>query len=226
MNSPTPASFPNLLLILLVALLATAASGETVAGTVAVEVVAETGAWPTDEPIEPSILAVKVRIENHGEKALKLRYRDLALIGFSGDRYSALPIHDLLLAGVKPGDKAKNKVSVAVPKFAQISFRIAPAYSEIFPNSEAYPSHFGETRDNTENRHSQWTSERKPTLGMFARLLPEGVLGAGGYVSGFLYFQRVDGWERGLRFELAVVAADADEVAAMVNVPVTAAENR
>jgi hypothetical protein len=230
MNSlPTTANSFRLLTFLLatflIALTASAASADE-AETVAVDVVAESGAWPTDEPIEQGLLPIKVRIDNHTDRPLKLRYEDLALVGFSGDRYFALPIHNVLLAGTESGKKAKDKISVEVPKFAQVSFRIAPSYSEIFPNSEAFPSHFDQNRTYTEYHRSQWDPELKPTLEMFSRLLPEGVLGAGGYVSGFLYFQEVEGWERGLRLEMAVVRGDQETASATVNVPVTPAEER
>jgi hypothetical protein len=222
MKSLLQVSSPTLFLMLpLLALPATASADE--AATVTVDVVAESGAWPADEPIDQGLLPIRVRIDNHTERALKLRYEDLALIGFSGDRYSALPIHNVLLAGTQPGKKAKDKITVKVPKFAQVSFRIAPSYAEIFPNSEAFPSHFDQNREYTEYHRSRWDPALKPTVEMFSRLLPEGVLGAGGFVSGFLYFKEVDGWERGLRFELAVVPADSDEATATVNVPVTAA---
>ncbi len=201
------------------------ASAEGEAPAKEVRIVAEAGAWPGDKPIEDDVTPLKVRIENRSGRPLKVRFRDFVLVGSSGRSYAALPLHNVLLTGQHPDRGKRPLIAVEIPRFGHLDFRIAPGYREIFPGSESFPSHFGEDREYTEYHTRHWHADRKPTVAMFEHLLPEGVLGAGGFIDGFLYFQTVDPWERGLRLETALADADSDEVFGDLAVAVTDASD-
>ncbi len=200
---------------LCIAALATAESEVAAASAAVAEgirVEAEIGAWPVDDPLEDGITPVKVRIENRSGRSLKLRFRELTLVGSPDERrYAALPLHDVLLG--------RSGVRVEEPESPRVSFRIAPGYREIFPGSVAFPGHFAEERDYGRYHREHWDPARKPTLQMFERLLPEGVLGAGGLIAGFLYFQEVDPWDPELRLEVSLVDADSSETFGTVVLP-------
>jgi hypothetical protein len=172
-----------------------------------VTVSVETDAWPLDEPLDPGVQPFRLEIRNRSGRSLQLRYDQVTLVGASGDRYAVVPLYDVLLAGTE-SEYGKPLVKIEKPKFGQISFRIAPGYSEIFPNSETFPSHFGDDREYTRFYERQFDPALKPTVQMFERLLPEGVIDDGGLASGFLYFADVDPWEPGLTLELRLVDAE------------------
>ncbi len=209
MRNDEPAVFALALVLSLVGAMGTSATGQ--APVTEVHIVATAGAWPSDEVIENDVTPIKVRIENRSGRPLKVRFRDFTLIGSSGQGYAALPLHNVLLTGRHP-DRKRSLVAVEVPRFGHLDFRIAPGYREIFPGSEAFPGHFGEDREYTEYHSRHWRADRKPTVAMFEHLLPEGVLGAGGFIDGFLYFQQVDPWDRNLRLETVLADADSGEV--------------
>ncbi len=199
---------------LCVVAVAAAESKPPAAGAAAegVRVEAETGAWPVDDPLEAGVTPIRVRIENDSGRSLKLRFRELTLVGSPDERrYAALPLHDVLLG--------RSAVTVEEPKSPRVSFRIAPGYREVFPGSVAFPGHFAEDRDYDRYHREHWDPARKPTLQMFERLLPEGVLGAGGLIAGFLYFQQVDPWDPELRLGVALVGADSGETFGTVVLP-------
>jgi len=172
-----------------------------------VTVSVDADAWPLDEPLDPGVEPFRLEIRNRSGRSLQLRYDQVALVGASGDRYAVVPLHDVLLAGTE-SEYGEPLVKIDKPKFGQISFRIAPGYSEIFPNSETFPSHFDDDREYARFHERQFDPALEPTVQMFERLLPEGVIDDGGLASGFLYFADVDPWEPGLTLELRLVDAE------------------
>ena len=161
---------------------------------------------------------IRVRIENDGDRALRIRYQELALVWSSGERYSALPPvrieseSQILrpVAGYSP---------IAAPAFHHTGFHLAPHLSTIYPSLTV--GHHGFLGDPFYYGHysSYWDGRAGPSAPMVENGLPEGVLDPGGALSGFLYYERVpaDAHEVTLRAEL--VAAGSGQRFGEVSIP-------
>src|SRR5690606_4767152 len=56
-----------------------------------VRVIAQTEDWPGPSPIQQEITPVRVVIDNGSDRPVRLRYRDLRLVGAGGVTLAALP---------------------------------------------------------------------------------------------------------------------------------------
>jgi len=145
-----------------------------------IEVVAVAGAWRSypaelDELVTPLL----VTITNSGPRSLELRYEHFALVTPAGVRFAALP--PLVVTGV-----AYAPVELVYPP---MGFGLAPYLSPWYPGVSVWGGSFPFRADYYGNCYTACEHYPLPTGDMLQQALPEGVLGPGGRITGFLYFE-------------------------------------
>lgn len=171
-------------------------------------------AWKGDPFNLPDVLTpLHVSIENGGPVPLRLAYRDFAIVGESGMRYSALsPLQidsQLPTGSIERPDGRYTTVAYQArarvpPRFHGRRFYVAPHYGYYYPGYPLWGSPFP---------YSSWGMtayswpQTLPTEDMIAEALPEGVLEPGGHVDGFVYFQGVTRREQRVRFDFKMYDA-------------------
>jgi len=147
---------------------------------------------------------VRVTLENHSGKTLRVSYRDFSLAGGSGFNYAAIP--PMKARGTLNASKTTSAPPPRLVGWEHRGFMVAPHYSYLYPGIEAWAGPFAYDPLYYDNFYSRWP-ERLPTQDMLSEALPEGTLQDGGSVSGFVYFQSVTGRESAVRFKMDLVDA-------------------
>ena len=158
---------------------------------------------------------VRVTLENHSGKTLRVSYRDFTVAGGSGFNYAAIPP---MKARGTLGAREAPSPSVRLAGWEHRGFYVAPHYSYLYPGLEPWPGMFGYDPLYYDNFYSRWP-ERLPTQDMLSEALPEGVVQDGGSVSGFVYFQSVTGRESAVQFKMDLVDASDGQSFGVLAIP-------
>jgi hypothetical protein len=164
------------------------------AATDGVTVTATGDSWKGDPPGLGSLFTpVRITIENHSGRALRVTYRDFSLSGASGFQYPAIrPI--------------RARGTLSAPEATSSAAR--PTYADVYPAVEDWPGPVVYPPYEYHGFDGSWP-EHLPTQDMLSRALPEGLLQDGGKVSGFVYFRSVT--ERESAVELGMTLAEATD---------------
>ena len=180
-----------------------------------VRLVVNGNAWrgyPVD--LEDVISPVQISVENHSGKPLSLRYRDFSLVNEQDDfKSTALPPFKM------DGSVASHYAPIVAPGFGFGGFWIAPYYYPVFgPDLDIWPGDFPYDPDYYQLYFGYWPSSL-PTRSMLEQAIPEGVLGDGGHLSGFLYFPRVKKNVQAVSFQFQLQDAKTKQDIGKVEVP-------
>lgn len=183
-------------------------------GGIAVSATAD--AWPGDASVPRHVAVVRVAVRNDGDRPLRLYLEDMRLLDDRGDVHAPLPLYDIDDA-VDGSGQVLRPAHDPFPDFHHERFLVAGAYRPFYP---ALPVHrpprgsasSDELRDHDHGeRYDEWRlMPPLPTPRMVDLAIPEGVVDSGGYVSGFVFFERVDD-SVGATFVLDLVDADSGE---------------
>jgi hypothetical protein len=175
---------------------------ETAAAGVAVRVTGDS--WKGDPPgLAILFTPVRVIIENHSGKTLRVSHRDFSLSGSSGFHYAA-----------KAPIKAQGTLSG--PGVTSSASRPHSAY--VYPPVDAWPGGVVYSPFVYDGFDANWP-EQLPTQDMLSQALPEGVLENGGEVAGFVYFPSVTGRESAVEFEMTLEEASSGQTFGRVAIP-------
>jgi hypothetical protein len=156
-----------------------------------VSVTVETNAWQGSRVVTNAVEPIRVTITNQGSSPIRLRYSDFALVDADGRRYAALPPYQVEGTLLNPV-LADGYAVIVMPGFRFRGFYVAPYYSRIYPNIPVHPRRYYLYDPFYYNYYyADLRSTIRPTMEMLNFALPEGIIDAGGSVSGFLYFQQV-----------------------------------
>jgi hypothetical protein len=147
---------------------------------------------------------VRVTIQNHSGKPLRVSYGDISLAGASGFHYAAIP--PIQASGVLSAREAPASPALRQAGWENDGFD--DPWPEPFSDGPLYDDTF----------YSNWP-ERLPTEDMLSEALPEGVVQDGGSVSGFVYFQSVTGREPGVQFEMILADASDGQTFGRIAIP-------
>lgn len=184
-----------------------------------VEVVAQANAWPGDPEVATQVTPIRVKLDNGGDEAVRVRYQEFALVAEDGTRYAALP--PFRIDGeVTERVTVHDADPVFDPRFVHddyfISDTVGPTW---YPNYAVYAGPFDRDVYYYDHYHEYWLDRDLPTPAMLANVIPEGVVGAGGSVEGYLYFEKVDNDHDKVRFRADLVSADDNDVFGEVSIP-------
>jgi len=174
--------------------------------------VVQSRAWPGESRVLEHVIVLRVRVTNGNAQPIRVRYEDLRLIGKDDRRYAALPP---VAADAQAGSYGRN--------FTYSGFEIAPHQASAYPGVDVYDGPFDFDPKYYDKYQNAWGPEWLPTNEMKSWALPEGVLSSGGYVEGFVYFERVDkkkGSKGVVRFDSEFAqASDPQQTVARISIP-------
>ena len=174
-----------------------------------VTITATGDSWKGDPPGLGSLFTpVRVAIENHSGRALRVTYRDFSLSGASGFQYPAIrPI--------------RARGTLSAPGATSAAAR--PAYAEVYPAAEDWPGTLVYAPYEYHGFDASWP-EHLPTQDMLSRALPEGLLQDGGKVSGFVYFRSVTQRESAVKLEMTLAEATDGQAFGHIAIPFQTAQ--
>lgn len=177
-----------------------------------ITVVAVAAEWPGEAYITDAVTPLRVTVSNDGNDSVHIRYSDFKLMGDSGVAYRALP--PLAISGTVPTDLPP--AAALDPGFEAQGFVIAAPYAHYYPGVSVYDGPFDHRPHYYDTYYGYWDVEaRLPTPEMIASALPEGVVEPGGFVTGWLYFQKVDDDESRVSFQANLQESGGAPVAEM-----------
>ncbi len=150
-----------------------------------VRVVIDTDAWRRAPPDLGPILPIRISFVNGSGHALRLRYDEFALVRRDGKRLTALPplsVHDT--------EGESTVVTTYDPTFAwRGAFYVASPYEPYYKReASAWQGPFNVDPYYYRTHYAEWPAHL-PSTDMVQEGLPEGVLGQGATLTGFLYFR-------------------------------------
>ncbi len=155
-------------------------------------VVADVADWPGDAYITQAVTPLRVTVTNRGQQPVRVRLEDFALVGNSGRIYRALP--PLSITGTVDVVDGRRLMS---PGFEYDHFLVSRRYSTMYPNVGVYDGPYDRDFESFDYYDGYWDVEQRlPTPEMITAALPEGVIEPGGFVTGWLYFQKLGDEER------------------------------
>jgi len=175
-----------------------------------VQLVARADAWQGMPPHLDSVLTpMLVTVTNDSAHAIRIDYQRLALVAPDGQRFAAIPPHDVSgsvtvsLGELGYGPGYAPPYGYGDPYAPGPSFWDPPYWRHPYW-SAPYP-HWSTTRP-------VWGEVRLPTVDMLRQALPDGVLEPGAMVTGFVYFQPLRGDFERLELRAAFPSAAGGEV--------------
>ena len=160
---------------------------------------------------------VRVTLENHSGKTLRVSYRDFSLAGGSGFNYAAIP--PIKARGtLSSAREAPSSPTLQLAGWEHRGFQVAPHYSYLYPGLSPWTGPFAYDPFYYDNFYARWP-EKLPTQDMLSEALPEGVVQDGGSVSGFVYFQSVTNRESAVQFDMNLVDASDGQTFGVLAIP-------
>jgi hypothetical protein len=185
------------------------APGAAVSTVDGVRCSADVEAWEGRPGELPSFVTpVKVRISNSSGSPIRLLYEDFIMVGKSGQKYRPVPV-----LPIEP-DASSTRLE---PIYASTKFFVAARYHDVYQTLDAWPEPLARDESFYERQYRLWGHERPP-LEVVRMGLPEGVLGDGGVVSGFLFFENPRHEDR-VTFEAEFDKGDGEGTVAEVKIP-------
>lgn len=160
--------------------------------------------WNGSPPdLRQGLTPIEVKIENHSDRPIRIRYNEFSLVTQTGYALALLPPYDIRSAPLARQHS---------PGFIHRGFALAPYYPELFyPGVPLWPhpwlldeSFYGEN-------YTRWP-QALPTRDLIERALPEGVIQPNGLISGFVYFPALRSGHYMVSFTVQVVEANGTEL--------------
>ena len=166
--------------------------------------------WRGDpKDLADHLTPVKVRVVNRSGHPVQILYERFSLVGAGGHTYRPLPVVPL----EHDGSGAR-----LLPFFASANFFVGPRYRDVYPSLDAWPEPLPRDDAFYQRQYRRW-GQMHPTPQMMRSALPEGVLGDGGEMSGYLYFENATRHEDRVKFKVELDEGHGGEVVASVDVP-------
>jgi len=169
-------------------------------------------AWTGFPEIVEKVTPMKVEIFNDHGGPIRILYNNFSMVSETGRRYSALPPYEI------EGSIARYEFVNPTHGLERRELSVSPHQRLYYPElpggmgwgygDPCYYSCYGRI----------WRELELPTEKMVNKALPEGELGDGGTVSGFLYMERVESAER-VEFRADLVDADDGYIFGTVSLP-------
>jgi hypothetical protein len=174
-----------------------------------VRVIARSEAWSGFPPNLDKVTPILVTIENEGRTPIRIRYNEFALVvPATGASYAAIPPFNVRGTEVEP-----------ITALGYSAFWVAPYYAPYYPGLRPYYGSFPFDQYYYNTYYPTWIDIQLPTGDMIQKALPEGVLDAGGRVTGYLYFQNVKKGVGMVEFTYELVNAANGERIGVVRIP-------
>lgn len=191
-----------------------------------IEVVVQSGAWPGSEVVVQEVVPLKVTIENTGDSPVRIEYQEFALITPEGERFAALPPFRVQEeAARRPPRPMHPPVGFFHHGFHHHGFSVAGHLHYFYPSIRPFRHSFAYDPFYYDRYYSHWLRNEITMEQIQAHAIPAGVLGPGGRISGFFYFEEVNPDEvNHVNFHGDIINARTDKVLGTMNIPFLVSE--
>ncbi len=190
-----------------------------IGGCDGVELIADPDAWMGTPEVVDEITPLRVTIKNRHGSAIRVLYSHFALIAPDGKRFSALPPFEI-----------KGSVEVAVPPmvsgtpgFSSHNFFVSPHHHAYVPGIPMAGDPFPYDPFYYDRYYGAWEEIELPTDYMKSAALPEGDIRDQGDITGFVYFEKVEGVEK-VELHMDLMEADDGTIFGRIRIPFNVVE--
>lgn len=140
--------------------------------------------WRPDE-LDEFVTPVLLEVENNGDVPIRIRLRDIRLVGDRGTRLAALPPYRV---------RGRATRTVKTHEYAYDEFSVAPHLHDHYPMYPRSRYHYYHDYYYYRTYYPVYRtySIELPTQEMLSRASTEGTVAPGGKAMGFVYFERVN----------------------------------
>lgn len=181
-----------------------------------IRLTAHADGWEGWRAIQRRVTPLRVTLHNDSERAIVLRYDAFAVRGHL-DTYAVVPPYRME-GDVDTYVATADFDPVGPPGLAGHGFSIAPPYAGVYPSATVADGYAWDAAYYG-GYDGFWTDVELPTEQMLERVLPEGIVGPGGYVDGVLFFEHVPREETGLILFAELESTGADAPVARFEIP-------
>jgi hypothetical protein len=181
-----------------------------------VRLTARTEAWqwePAD--LKTKVTPILLDLQNDGATPVAVRFNHIFLTDADGHRFSAMPPYDVN-GTVTEAQRIDN------PFYGFDRFTVAPYLTRWYPRLRRYEGAFAYDAAYYSPYLTQYQRVKLPTIDMVQRALPEGVLGPGGHVTGFVYFEPLHRDARTVTVNVEMLDANSNAVVGTARIPFVA----
>ena len=187
------------------------------------------------------VTALKVRIENHSNRPIRLVYQDFKLESPEGETFAALPPSEItntqfvgdfrMPSGVHYAEASWQgrrhhdvdrgghvRISIA-PDFDWDDFYYAPYWGYGYAGIGPWPYPWVPDSGYYFTYYPYMRAIHLPTQSMLSKGIPEGVVAPKGYVQGFIYFKKVDPRLADVQFIATLQDANTGQTFGTVQIP-------
>jgi hypothetical protein len=175
--------------------------------------------WPGNVPISTEVTPLKVRVNNNSGERVAVRYSEIKLVAPDGRMFSALPPASITQNVNVPQPRLAPGYVPITPGFAGAGFGVDPLYSPLYPGMPVVADGLFYDPLYYRSFGNYWRTVGLPTPQMLSLALPEGVIGPGGYVEGYLYFQEVPSEVPRVSFRMDVLNAGQGAEMGTIEIP-------
>ena len=192
--------------------------GIAVAESLNVSIQIEPQAWNGVVSVCEKITPIKITIKNKSGYLLRVRYNEFLLKGENNKIYSAYPPFEI------NGTMDDPEITLPYPfpirsNVTSNKFAVASYCSRMYPSMPEYRDLKGLDSVYYCKHYAAWARILLPTEKMLQEVLPDGVLGDGGDVSGFLYFEKLVNRKQEICFCFELVDAVSGRQFGVLKVP-------
>lgn len=174
--------------------------------------------WDGPADIREELTPMKVRINNNSGKPLLVAYNRFSLVADDGKVFRALPLYRL--EGSDGSDLTlRDPFVMREPRFAQSGFLVAPFYAPIYSKMKPFGGSIAVDRKYYQLYETYYGGKPLPTTEMQRNALPEGVLGHGGYLEGYLFFEEVPSSTHRVTFKYSLIDPSGSSSLGEIRIP-------
>ncbi len=176
-------------------------NGVSIGGVSGLSILVEAGVWAGSPQVVQRITPVKVTIYNNSGKLLGIQYSNFCIRGIgSNSFYAAMPPYEIRGTAENPSIVLPYPFPIKSEIEYNQKFQIVHYCARMYPDLPACEMNLELDLDYYTRYYSRYARIRLPEVEMLSKLIPEGVLGNEGYISGYLYFEKIASTEKQMEF--------------------------
>lgn len=194
--------------------------GVSIGGISGLSILVEAGVWVGNPQVEQRITPVKITIYNKSGKLLGIQYSNFCIRGKgSNSFYAAMPPYEIRGTVKNPSIVLPYPFPVKSEIEYNQKFQVVHYCARMYPGIPACEMNLLLDLDYYTRYYSRYARIRLPEVEMLSKLIPEGVLGNEGYVSGYLYFEKIASKEKQMEFCVDLFDAQKSILIGSVRIP-------
>ncbi|MCF8061909.1 MAG: hypothetical protein K9M82_05285 [Deltaproteobacteria bacterium] len=190
-----------------------------IGGCEGIQLIADPDAWKGTPEIIDHVTPIKITVKNNHGSAIRVLYRQFALIAPDGKRFSALPPFEIKGIVEVPSPPTLS----GPPAFRSHNFFVSPHHHAYVPGVPMAGEPFPYDPFYYDRYYRTWKEIELPTEHMKTVALPEGDIRDQGEVTGFVYFEKVVGVEM-VELHMDLMEADDGTIFGRIRIPFNVVE--